>query len=77
MNIKYKREFKPVPCPVELTGELQKAWSYLNNCEGVCTIEQFDDDWAPAGLMIREKLAKFGVLSSTSGKSTIIFFDQD
>ena len=67
-------EFNPPQKPKEITGPLSQAWDYLVNRKGVCRVEQFDEDHEPVGPSLREQLAKHGVKTETSGKTTIIYF---
>lgn len=70
------REPDPLPKKPEGLGTgnpVSQAWDYLVNCDGVCRTDQFDDDFAPAGPAIREKLVRFGARQSTSGKTIIIY----
>lgn len=73
---KYHQKFKAPKKPTSLNGELSKAWDYLVNCNGVCRIDQFDEDFSPAGPAIRAQLADLGVQASTSGTTTIIFLPE-
>lgn len=67
---KYKK--RPMPCGI--TGPMARAWEYLNNREGFCRASEFDCDFAPIGPTLRNQLSAYGLLSSTSGKTTIIYF---
>lgn len=60
--------------PKKLRGEMSKAWDYIATRGGCCKAAEFDEDFAPIGPKLRYDLFSFGVQSSTSGKTTIIFF---
>jgi hypothetical protein len=50
---------------------LQKYVDCIKNAGDSYTISQFDDDWEPAGPMIREDLIKAGLVEEIDGKLKI------
>lgn len=60
--------------PKSLTGEAGRVWDYIVSNGGVAYAHHIDDDYKPVGPKIRAQLCGLGLLESTSGTTTIIFF---
>lgn len=51
-----------------MSQHLQEYLEYIRNAGGSPTIEQFDDDWDPIGLMVRRKMKDLNMIIEKDGK---------